>query len=77
MSTRTMDQLAIGEAAAVAEVRGGGAMAVRLLEMGLVPGTRVKLLKRAPLGDPLEFQLRGYHISLRRAEANRIRVETG
>lgn len=50
-------------------------LAIRLLEMGLVPGTTVKLVKLAPLGDPLQFELHGYHLSLRRAEAARIRVQ--
>ncbi|HET6584240.1 MAG TPA: FeoA domain-containing protein [Nannocystaceae bacterium] len=48
---------------------------VRLAEMGFVAGTPVQLVKVAPLGDPLQFRVRGYHISLRRAEAARIRVE--
>lgn len=71
----TLDELPIGQAARVAGVEGGGSMAIRLLEMGLVPGTRVRLIKRAPLGDPIEVQVRGYHISLRKAEARRVRLE--
>ena len=71
----TLDELSIGQAARVAGVDGGGSMAIRLLEMGLVPGTRVRLIKRAPLGDPIEVQVRGYHVSLRRAEARRVRLE--
>jgi ferrous iron transport protein A len=50
-------------------------MAVRLLEMGFVPGAQVALVKRAPLGDPLELRLRGYHVSLRRAEARLVQIE--
>jgi len=50
-------------------------MSIRLLEMGFVPGTSVKVVKVAPLGDPLEIQLRGYHISLRRLEAQRVRLQ--
>jgi Fe2+ transport system protein FeoA len=49
-------------------------MSVRLLEMGFVPGVEVSLVKRAPLGDPLELRLRGYHVSLRRAEARRVEL---
>lgn len=66
--------LRIGESAAVERIDGQGAVAVRLLEMGFVPGTHVEVVKVAPLGDPLELRVRGYHVSLRRAEASRIRV---
>jgi ferrous iron transport protein A len=71
----TLDSLPVGGTGTVVAVDGAGAMAVRLLEMGFVPGTRVKLVKVAPLGDPLELRLRGFHVSLRRAEAARIRVD--
>ena len=50
---------------------GDDAASVRLLEMGLTPGTEVALIGRAPLGDPLELELRGYRLSLRRLEAVR------
>lgn len=48
--------------------------ALRLQELGLLPGTVVQLLRRAPLGDPLELQLRGYCLSLRKAEAAQVRI---
>lgn len=70
----TLDQLELGQHAEVTAVVGRGAMTVRLLEMGFVPGVEVSLVKRAPLGDPLELRLRGYHVSLRRAEARRVEV---
>ena len=70
----TLDTLAVGEDAEVAVVQGPGGIAVRLLEMGFVAGTRVRLVKVAPLGDPLELRIRGYHLSLRRAEAAHVRV---
>lgn len=72
---RTLAQLRIGETAAVEAISGVDTMAIRLLEMGFVRGTRVKLVKIAPMGDPLQFQLRGYHVSLRRAEANRVQLD--
>ena len=50
---------------------------LRLLEMGFVPGTLVTMVKRAPLGDPLEFQVRGCHVSLRMAEAGCVRTVPG
>lgn len=71
----TLADLEIGQRAIVTDVDGEGRMTVRLLEMGFVPGVVVALIKRAPLGDPLELRLRGYHVSLRRAEARAIRVE--
>lgn len=70
----TLDRLALGEGAEVLGVGGPGGIAMRLLEMGFVPGTRVELVKTAPLGDPLELRIRGYHLSLRRAEAAHVRV---
>ena len=47
----------------------------RLLDLGFVPGTGVQVVRRAPLGDPVEYELRGYRVCLRRSEALRIRVE--
>jgi ferrous iron transport protein A len=72
--TTTLDALAIGQRAEVVSVGGPGRIAMRLLEMGFVPGTGVELVKAAPLGDPLELRIRGYHLSLRRAEAAHVRV---
>ncbi len=66
--------LQIGESGVVEDVGGADATALRLLEMGLVSGTVVTLLKKAPTGDPLQFRVRGFHLSLRRAEAARIRI---
>jgi ferrous iron transport protein A len=65
----------LGSRARVVEIAGDDAASVRLLEMGLTPGTEVKLIGRAPLGDPLELELRGYRLSLRRLEAARVLVE--
>ena len=76
MATAILSELGVGQTATVAAVEGEGPVLVRLLEMGFVPGTPVHLVKVAPLGDPLQFRVRGYHISLRRAEAARIRVES-
>lgn len=71
----TLDELEVGGRAAVRAVAGQGRMSVRLLEMGFVPGVEVALVKRAPLGDPLELRLRGFHVSLRRAEARQIEID--
>ena len=70
----TLDQLAVGDRGQVLAVTGHGRMTVRLLEMGFVPGVEVALVKRAPLGDPLELRLRGFHVSLRRAEAHTVEI---
>jgi ferrous iron transport protein A len=76
-ATRTLDQLEPGERGEVVALLGRGATALRLLEMGFVPGVVVELVKEAPMGDPLELSLRGYHMSLRRAEARQIAVREG
>ena len=72
---RSAATLKVGESGVVEDVGGADATALRLLEMGLVSGTVVTLIKRAPTGDPLQFRIRGFHLSLRRAEAARIQVE--
>lgn len=71
----TLDRLELGQRARVVGVEGRGPICVRLLEMGFVPGVEVALVKRAPLGDPLELRLRGFHVSLRRAEARQIQIQ--
>lgn len=73
----SLESIVVGGTATVADVHGDDAVALRLLEMGLTPGISVRLVGRAPLGDPLELELRGYRLSIRRAEANRITVTTG
>jgi ferrous iron transport protein A len=61
--------LGVGARARVIAVKGHGAVARRLMEMGVVPGAPVRVIKAAPLGDPIEVRVRGYHLALRRAEA--------
>ncbi len=65
----TIDALELGGSAVVDRVGGARPFRRRLMEMGLVPGTEVKLVNIAPLGDPLEIELRGSRISIRRREA--------
>ncbi len=67
---RTLDQLAIGDSAVVHRVDCAPRVGCRLMEMGLLPGTRIEMVRRAPFGDPLEIRLRGYLLSLRRSEAS-------
>jgi ferrous iron transport protein A len=70
-----LSELPLGGSARVKECPKSGATFVRLREMGLLPGTAVTFVRAAPLGDPLEFKLRGYHLTLRREEAAQITVE--
>lgn len=72
----SLDRLDRGAAARVADVDGSDALAIRLLEMGLTPGVLVRLVGRAPLGDPLELEVRGYRLSLRQAEAARVALDS-
>ncbi len=71
-----LDRVSIGASARVAGVHGGDDTALRLLEMGLTPGIDVRVVGTAPLGDPLELEVRGYRLSIRRAEAARVAVAT-
>ncbi len=66
--------LGVGESGIVGDVDGSDTTTLRLLEMGLTAGTRITLIKRAPTGDPLQFRVRGFHLSLRKAEAGRVRL---
>ncbi len=66
--------LAIAGRGRVIRVQGSDEISLRLLEMGLTPGAEVQLVGVAPLGDPLELEVRGYRLSLRRAEAARVEI---
>ena len=72
---RTLDTLKPGERGKIVTIGGSGMLRRRLLDMGLTPGTHVKVIKRAPLGDPIELFLRGYDLSIRLMEAAQITVE--
>jgi Fe2+ transport system protein FeoA len=71
---RTLEELAVGGRARVLRVGGSGALRTRLMEMGLVAGAQVTLVKAAPLGDPLQIRVRGYDLALRRAEARLVEL---
>ncbi len=71
---QTLDQLPDGQVATILDVQGDDAVAVRLLEMGLTDGELIRSLGAAPLGDPLEFEVRGYRLSLRILEARRVLI---
>jgi ferrous iron transport protein A len=70
----SLTHLPYGEKARVLLVKGTGAIARRLMEMGVVPGATIQVIKAAPLGDPLEVRVRDYHLALRRNEAHTIIV---
>ena len=71
----TLDRLPIGTDAVITAVGGEGALRCRLLDMGLIPKTKVVVKKIAPMGDPIEIRLRGYELTLRKEEAKEIEVE--
>ena len=70
----TLADLEPGASARIAAVDGGSKLGRRLLDLGFVPGTEVRVVRRAPLGDPVEYELRGYRLCLRRSEALRIHI---
>jgi len=70
----TLAQLTAGASAVIKGFPSSGVAFTRLREMGLLPGTRVTLVRFAPLGDPLEIQVRGYRLSLRRSEAALVEI---
>ena len=71
----TLDSLPLGQEAVITAVGGEGALRCRLLDMGLIPKTAVRVEKIAPLGDPIELRVRGYALSLRKEDARNIEVE--
>ena len=71
----TLDTLPVGHEAVITTVGGEGSLRCRLLDMGLIPKTRVRVEKIAPLGDPMELRVRGYALSLRKEDAREIQVE--
>ena len=72
---KLLSQLSIGESATVVAVNGEGAIRRRLFDMGITPGAEVYLRKKAPLGDPIEISVRGYELTLRKAEASHVEVK--
>jgi ferrous iron transport protein A len=73
--TRKLGELKAGTRAVVRHVGGDPELLHRLMELGFVPGTTVTLVRRAPMGDPIELRLRGTHFSIRNSEANGIDVD--
>lgn len=71
----TLDELQVGHSAVITAVGGEGLLRCRLLDMGLIAHTRIRVSKIAPMGDPMELFLRGYTLTLRKEDARNITVE--
>ena len=72
---KTLRQAKIGETVQVVKLHGEGAVKRRIMDMGITKGVEVFIRKAAPLGDPVEVNVRGYELSLRKADADMIEVE--
>ncbi len=70
-----LSDLKVGETGLVTDVLGSGAIHRRLLSMGILPGTIIRVARISPLGDPVEYEIRGFFVSLRRNEANYVEVD--
>lgn len=72
---RTLKDVKIGETVKVTKVGGEGALKRRIMDMGITKGVSIKVMKVAPLGDPVEITVRGYELTLRKADCEKIEVE--
>ena len=72
---RTLKDLKVGESSKVVRLHGQGAVRRRIMDMGITRGTVVKVRKVAPLGDPFELTVRGYELSIRKADAQMVEIE--
>ena len=73
---KTVNEMSIGEKAVVIGLGCSGALRRRIIDMGITPGAIIIMRKAAPMGDPIEINVRGYELSIRRSEAKEITVET-
>lgn len=72
---KTLRQVEVGDTVTVVKLHGEGAVKRRIMDMGITKGVTVHIRKVAPLGDPIEVNVRGYELSLRKADADMIEVE--
>ena len=72
---KTLKEVAVGQTGTVKKLTGGGSVKRRIMDMGITKGVEIYVRKVAPLGDPVEVTVRGYELSLRRADAEMIEVE--
>lgn len=73
----TLDKLKVGSTAIITKVGGEGALRLRFLDMGIIPKTKVKIQKVAPMGDPIQLLIRGYELTIRKEDAAKIEIKTG
>ncbi len=71
---KTLNDTKVGQTATVVKLHGEGAVKRRIMDMGVTKGTEIYIRKVAPLGDPLEVTVRGYELSIRKAEAEKVEV---
>ena len=74
MLKTTLVSIPVGGSGRVTAISGGGRVTRRLMEMGVIPGVAVKVVKTAPFGDPIEVRVRGYSLAMRRSEAEAVEV---
>ena len=72
---RTLKDAKVGETVKIVKLHGGGAVQRRIMDMGLVKGTEIYIRKVAPLGDPVEINVRGYELSLRKEDAEMLEIQ--
>lgn len=70
----TLDTLPTGQTAVIGHIGGEGNLRLRLLDMGVIPNTKITLTRTAPMGDPIEVRLRGYTLTLRKDDAKNVEV---
>ncbi|MCF6228243.1 MAG: ferrous iron transport protein A [Planctomycetes bacterium] len=70
-----LSEISVGQSALITNVSGDASLQQRILEMGILPGQQVRVIRTAPLGDPIEVEVMGYSLSLRKSEAVYIEVE--
>ena len=75
MAQKSLSELKPGDRATITKIGNDGGIRRRILDMGVVPGSEIEVLRVAPLGDPIEFRIRGYNLTLRRSESQHITVE--
>ncbi len=71
----TLNDLKPGQEGTVVSIEKNGAIKKRIMDMGITPGVKIKVIKEAPLGDPIEVNIRGYELSLRKNEAKQIQIQ--
>ena len=71
----TLRDLEVGQSAAIVKNHTDGALKQRFMDMGITKGTVVKIIKIAPLGDPVEIEIRGYNLSIRKDDASKIEIK--